>query len=314
MRVLVTGAYGFVAWHLVPYLVAANHEVIGTVLGAQDSPRTNVDIETLELDVTNREACKAVVRRASPTHIVHLAAASSLSWSFTHPEETRRVNVEGTQNILTAAAEFSSNALVLIVGSGEEYGPNNGTPLVETPVTELRPISPYAASKVEVERLVEANPAFRTRTVRTRSFPHIGPGQKFGFFTADVASQLARIETRVVSPVLKVGNLDAIRDYTDVRDVVRAYALLLECGVRGEVYNVSSSRGQVVREILNTLVKLSGVTVRVKRDPEKMRPSEIPVLIGDNTKLRRATDWSPEISLGDSLNDILAWWREKEKS
>ncbi len=309
MRVLVTGADGFVARHLVPALLGGMHEVIGTVRERGVGSPSSVPLHPL--DITDRAACRELVRAVRPTHIVNLAAVSSVRWSFAHPEETRRVNVEGTRNVLEAAAEGSPPARVLVIGSGEEYGRNDGTPLPECPVAVLQPLSPYAASKVEAERLVEAEPRFRAIAARTRSFPHIGPGQKRGFFSSDVAFQLVRIERGEVEPVLHVGNVDTVRDYADARDVVRAYALLLEYGGLGEVYNVCTGRGQSGTEILDTLVRLSGVAVRIERDPEKVRPSEIPVLIGDNTKLRQATGWEPEIPLEQSLREILAWWREQ---
>lgn len=309
MRVLVTGADGFVARHLVPWLLEGGYEVVGTVRerGAGQPP----SVPLHPLDITDRAAVRELVRAVRPTYIAHLAAVSSVRWSFAHPLETRQVNVEGARNVLQAAAEGVPPARVLVIGSGEEYGQNDGTPLPECPVAELRPLSPYAASKAEVERLVEAEPRFRAIAARTRSFPHLGPGQRLGFFTSDIASQLVRIERGETVPVLSVGNLDTVRDLADVRDVVRAYALLFEHGGLGEVYNVCTGRGRSGTEILDILVRLSGAAVSVERDPEKTRPSDIPVLVGDNTKLRQATGWSPEIGIEQSLRDVLAWWREQ---
>lgn len=308
MRVLVTGADGFVAGHLVPYLRGAGHEVVGGALDASAAAALGVDVRPL--DVTDAEACVRVVRTVAPTHVVHLAAVSSVPWSRDHPEDTRRINVEGTRFLLEAAAVQTTPPRVLVVGSAEEYGLNDGQPLTELPLADLQPRSPYAESKVEVERLIEREPNFRALAVRTRSFPHIGPGQKVGFFTSDVASQLARIESGEAEPVLHIGNVDAVRDFTDVRDVVRAYALLLERGVPGEAYNVCSGRGIAIKDILAVLLRLSESAVRVERDLEKVRLVEIPVLVGSNAKLRAATGWSPTIPLEQSLRDILAWWRQ----
>lgn len=309
MRVLVTGADGFVARHLIPWLRSAGHAAVGTALDPRAAADLGIDI--LTLDVTDASGCQRVFRAVAPTHVVHLAAASSVPWSFQHPAETHQVNVEGTKNILGAAAALVPPPTVLIIGSAEEYGRNDGRALPELPLERLHPLSPYAESKVAVERLIEGEPRFRTFAVRTRSFPHIGPGQKTGFFTSDVASQLARIERGELPPVLHVGNLDAVRDYTDVRDVVRAYVLLLEQGVPGEVYNVCSSQGTIVGDLLAELIRLSGAAVRVERDLEKVRPSEIPVLIGDSAKLRRATGWAPTIPLETTLRDTLEFARRR---
>ncbi len=307
MRVLVTGADGFVAGHLLPLLRESGHEVVGTALDPDTGAAEGVPVHAL--DVTDGDAARALVARLRPTRVVHLAAVSSVRWSFEHPAETQRVNVDGTRNVLDAAAVVPE-VRVLVVGSGEEYGPNDGRPLSELPVSALKPLSPYAESKVAVERLIEAEPRYRQLAIRTRSFPHFGPGQQTGFFVADISSQLVQIERGERPSVLRVGNLDAVRDYTDVRDVVRAYALLLERGVPGEVYNVCSGVGVSMRALLDRLAALSGVEVRVEADPEKLRPSEIPALVGDNAKLRAATGWSPEVPLDQSLRDILAAWRE----
>lgn len=307
MRVLVTGADGFVARHLIPHLREGKHEVVGTVL----DPRAGAAESSAmyPLDITDQAAAGALFTRVQPTHVVHLAAVSNVPWSRTHPEETTLVNVTGTQNILDAAAALPVPCRVLVVGSAEEYGPNSGTPITELPISDLRPLSPYAESKVAVERLVEEQPAYRELVIRTRSFPHIGPAQRKGFFVADVASQLVAIERRTTPPVLLVGNLEPVRDYTDVRDVVRAYGLLLEQGVPGQVYNVCSGRGWSIQALLDTLVSAAGVSVRVEQDPAKLRPADIPVLAGDNAKLRAATGWAPKIPLEKTIRDVLAWWR-----
>lgn len=309
MRVLVTGADGFVARHLVPHLRQAGHAVTGTALHPASAEGLRVPVE--HLDVTDPTNCKAVLAKVAPTHIAHLAAASSVSWSFAHREETRRVNVDGTHHLLDAAAALSAPPWALVIGSAEEYGPNTGEPLSELPVHALHPISPYAESKVAVEHLIEAAPAYQAFAIRTRSFPHFGPGQRAGFVTADVASQLVEIERGQRAPVLHIGNIDAVRDYTDVRDVVRAYALLLERGTPGEVYNVCSGRGRRIRELLDHLVSYSGLSVRIEQEKSRIRPSEIPVLVGDNTKLRAATGWSPVIPIEQTLREILDWWREQ---
>lgn len=307
MRVLVTGADGFVARHLIPHLRAGGHEVVGAALEPRTATEDDVIIHSL--DITQRDAARALFAHVRPTHVVHLAAVSNVPWSRAHPEETDRVNVTGTQNILDAAAALPVPCRVLVVGSAEEYGPNSGNPIPELPIADLQPRSPYAASKVAVERLIEAQSSYRELAIRTRSFPHIGPAQRKGFFVADVSSQLVAIERGTTPPVLRVGNLEPVRDYTDVRDVVRAYGLLLEQGVPGQVYNVCRGRGWSIQALLNTLITAAGVSVRVEQDPTRVRPADIPVLVGDNLKLRQATGWVPDIPLETTIRDVLAWWR-----
>lgn len=305
MRVLVTGADGFVGRHLVAALRSAGHRVVEAVLrpAAESGPGIR------RLDVTDAAACRAVFRDTRPTHVVHLAAVSSVKFSLDHPEATERINVGGTRNILAAARALAPLPRVLLIGSSDEYGINDGNPLAECPVSALHPTSPYARSKVEVERLVEAEPYLRAMTIRTRSFPHFGPGQSTLAVTAYFASIIVAIERGEHRPVLPVGNLDVIRDYTDVLDVVRAYTLLLERGAPGEVYNVCSGRGVAIRTLLEQLIALAGVPLRIEADATRLRHNEIPKLVGDYTKLRKTTGWEPTIPLADSLRDILAWWR-----
>lgn len=308
MRVLVTGAEGFVAQHLVPHLQAKADTVVGTALNLASSVAHGTPRESL--DVTDAAACRQLLAQVRPTHVVHLAAVSSVPWSFAHPEETMRVNVEGARNLLEAALAVGVER-VLLVGSAEEYGPNDGRPLSELPVRGLRPVSPYAASKVEVERMVERDPRFRSFAVRTRSFPHFGPGQRQGFFASDVASQIARGASTGTQVVLRVGTLDTVRDYTDVRDIVRAYRLLLAHGVPGEVYNVCSGRRVKMRDLLDEFVRAARVPVTLEHDSALERPQEIPVLVGDPSRIHRRTGWQSEISLRHTVTDILAWWQQQ---
>lgn len=311
MRVLVTGVEGFVGRHLVAHLGAVGSDVIGAVRSV-DTVSAELRIPLHALDITDRDAVRGLVADVRPTHIVHLAAVSSVRWSLEHSEETQRVNVGGTRHVLDAAAALPAPPRTLIIGSGEEYGPNDGQPLPELPLAALRPASPYAESKVAAERLIEETPAYQAFALRTRSFPHFGPGQRTGFVTADVASQLVEIERGRRGPVLRVGDTDVVRDYTDVRDVVRAYVLLLDQGVPGEVYNVCSGRGRRIRELLDSLVAHSGLSVRIEQEKSRIRPSEIHVLVGDNTKLRAATGWSPVITIEQTLREILDWWRDQK--
>lgn len=313
-RILVTGAEGFVARHLLPLLSQTGAEVFGTVF---QTPSTPLPIRTFPLDLREEEHVRTLLHDVRPTQVVHLAAISSVRDSFTDPAATVRVNVEGTRALLEAAGSLASVPRVLLIGSSDEYGPNDGQPLSELPVSALRPVSPYGESKRDVERLVENSPALRAMTIRTRSFPHIGPGQAGRFFIPEVAQQLVRIERGEQPPVIGIGNLEAVRDFTDVHDVVRSYVLLLERGEAGEVYNVCSGAGRRIHDLLDLLVRLSGVTVRIEQDPAKLRPVDIPVLVGNPAKLQKATGWMPQIPLEQTLRDVLvelrASSREQEK-
>jgi GDP-4-dehydro-6-deoxy-D-mannose reductase len=306
MRVLVTGAEGFVAQHLIPVLRADGADVVGTAI--RDNTN-DLSVTMVTLDVTDTQRTRELVRDVRPSHIVHLAAVSSVRVSFQNPQAAEDVNVRGTQGLLEAAAALPTPPLVLLIGSGDEYGPNEGKPLPELPLSELRPVSPYGKSKKAVEELVEKSPAFLKFTLRTRSFPHIGPRQAGHFFVPEVATEIVRIERAQQPPVIGVGNLSAVRDLTDVRDVVRAYLLLLKEGKRGEVYNVCSGVAILIQDLLKKLIALSDVQIRAEQDPQKVRPVDIPVLVGDNSKLRKATAWKPEIPLDGTLRDVLEYHR-----
>ncbi len=309
-RVLVTGAEGFVARHLLPALRDEGSEVIGTVLHSESTPEHSGRV--LPLDLRDCAAVRTLIQEVHPTFIVHLAAVSSVRESFEKPQETIAVNVAGTEAILDAAAALPRPARVLLVGSGDEYGPNHGAPLPELPLHDLHPVSPYGESKKAVEALVERTAAFRQITIRTRSFPHIGPGQGRSFFIPDVVTQIVRAERGRQPPVIRVGNLAAVRDFTDVRDVTRAYALLLKRGTWGGVYNVCSGAGVTIAALLHEILKLSTVAIHVTEDPQKFRPVDIPVLIGDPAKLRRDTGWLLRIPRRVTLGDIIADARQSD--
>ncbi len=204
---------------------------------------------------------------------------------------------------------------MLVVGSADEYGPvpASDQPLVEA--TPLRPASPYAVSKVAQAALALLyGPAGGMRVVVTRTFPHTGPGRGETFAESSFARQIAEIEAGLREPVVEVGNLDAVRDFADVRDVVRAYALLLERGQAGEAYNVCSGRGRRIGDVLDTLLALTRARIEVRVDPSRLRPADVPVLVGDNAKLVAATGWQPRIPLDETLRDLLDDWRARVRA
>jgi len=309
MRVLVTGANGFVGRHLCAALDARAHTVIA-------AGRAEHGGDALPLDLLDPLNVRGVVDIARPDAVAHLAAQAFVPAAIADPWYTHDVNAGGTLRLLEAVraarADGGTDPRVLVAGSADVYGPQPAAayPLVEA--TPLHPANPYAASKIAAEAYaVAAAASYGLRTIVTRAFNHIGPGQDRRFAVASFALQLARIAAGG-DPLLLVGNLDAERDFLDVRDVVAAYVLLLEGGgASGEVYNVASGRAVAMREILRQLVTIARVGVEIRDDPERSRPSDIPRLAGDAAKLRAATGWEPALPLAAALRDVYADARER---
>lgn len=316
MRVLITGLTGFVGSHLADHLVARGDvEVYGTYRWR--SRMDNVEhlrgrVQLVECDLRDPVAVRHALAAVRPDRVFHLAAQSYVPTSWLAPGETLIGNVTGQLNLFEAARELGLPVRIQIAGSSEEYGrvlPD------EVPVREdnpLRPLSPYAVSKVAQDLLAyQYWMSYGLHTVRTRGFNHTGPRRGEVFVTSNFARQVAEIEKGRRPPVVQVGNLDSIRDFTDVRDMVRAYWLALEHGEPGEVYNICSGRGYTIRNVLDTLLELAHVRVEIREDPARLRPSDVTVLLGDCARLRRLTGWEPTIPFEVTLKDILAYWRER---
>lgn len=289
MRALVTGSTGFVGQHLMAHLRAAGDDVTGV----------HADVDVTELD-----AVLDTVKAARPEAVYHLAAISHIGDSWDAPAHVFRVNAEGTLNVLRACAVCDVGR-VLVVGSADEYGivEHEWLPLTED--APLRPATPYAASKVAAEFLaLQAFLGDGLPTIRVRSFNHTGPGQADRFVVPALARRI--VETRSTGErSLPVGALEPVRDFTDVRDVARAYRLLIEQGEPGAVYNVCSGVGVSVADMVERMLAIAGAELDVEIDPELARPIEIPRLVGDNSRLRAATGWQPEIPLDQTLADVL---------
>ena len=310
-RILVTGAAGFVASHLGEMCAERSDlELIGL---QRPTSVTRVlpqgFVAGVEADLLDQEGLKEAVSEARPDSIIHLAGQSSVHESYRNPGGTLLANVLGTQHLLFAA-EKAQVRRVLVVGSADEYGDirPEDVPLKED--RPLAPLSPYAVSRVAQGALCSEFARRKTvEIVRTRTFPHTGKRRGAVFAESSFARQIAEIELERAAPVIQVGNLEAIRDFSDVREVIEAYLLLLERGESGAVYNVCSGKGVAMREILAALVALSSVKVDIHVDPSRLRPSDLPVLIGDPSRLRAAAGFAPSGRLDRALADLLADWR-----
>jgi len=314
VKVLITGAAGFVAGHLIEFLRQEDPELeiygIARPHGAPAQVPGRVTI--IEADLLDAAGIEAAVTMAQPDRIVHLAAQSSPHKSWYEAEATLRTNVIGALNVLESARRCRTPPRVLLVGSSEEYGLVQPSEIPLREDTPLRPNSPYAVSKISQGYLgLQYALVHRVPVIRTRTFHHTGPGRGEIFAESSFARQIVEIELGRRDPVLAVGNLDAVRDFSDVRDVVRAYWALLDRGESGEVYNVCTGRGRRIRDLLEMLVKLAGTRVDVRVDESRLRPSDIPVLVGDPTRLQKATGWEPRIALERTLKDLLFDWRDR---
>ena len=310
-RVLVTGAAGFVASHLGE--ICAERDDLELVGLQRPTSVTRAlppgFVAGVEADLLDQEGLKAAVEQARPDTIIHLAGQSSVHESYRNPGGTLLANILGTQHLLFAA-ERASVRRVLVVGSADEYGDvrPEDVPLRED--RPLAPLSPYAVSRVAQGALCAEFARRKTvEIVRTRTFPHTGKRRGAVFAESSFARQIAEIEIERAPPVIHVGNLDAIRDFSDVREVIHAYLLLLERGESGATYNVCSGKGVAMRDILAALVTLGRVRVEIQVDPERLRPSDLPVLVGDPSRLRSATGFAPSGQLDRALADLLADWR-----
>jgi GDP-4-dehydro-6-deoxy-D-mannose reductase len=315
MRVVVTGATGFVGGHLVDFVrsEAPGVELLGVVRphgGAVTPPATGLRL--LEADLADPQAVDAVVAETRPDAILHLAGQSSPQQSWLDPGGTLRANVLGIVHLIDAARRRGLRPALLVVGSAEEYGQADAREMPLSEDAPLRPGSPYAVSKVAQGLLaVECGGSAGMRVVRTRTFHHTGPGRGEAFAESSFARQVAEIEAGLRPPVIHVGNLEAVRDFTDVRDVVRAYWSLLEKGGAGQVFNVCSGRGRRIRELLDILLGLARVSVEIRVDPDRLRPADVPVLVGDPARLKALTGWEPRIPMETTLEDLLADWRRR---
>ncbi len=320
MKILITGITGFVGSHLAEYcLQQPDVEVYGTImshhLGDELERIESIKdkIKLFECNLTDRIAVARVLEKVKPDKIFHLAAQSYVPVSWKSPEDTLYNNIISELNIFEVVKEMEINPVIALALSSEEYGlvTENELPIKET--NPLRPRSPYAVSKIGQEKLgFQYHQSYGLKIVLTRFFNTEGPGRGQQFVTSNFAKQVAEIEKGKKEPVIYVGNLKAKRDFTDVRDMVRAYWLASEKCKFGEPYNVCSEKARPIKSVLDMLLNLSKVKdIEVKQDPERIRPSDVPILLGDCSRFRKETGWHPEISFEKTMEDLLNYWREK---
>jgi len=320
MKVLITGISGFVGSHLAEYcLTMPGVEVYGTVLShhlgdeMKRIEKIKDKIKVFECNLTSRIATERVLQQVKPDKIFHLAAQSFVKISWDGPEDTIFNNIMSELNIFESCRSIGINPVIQIAGSSEEYGLvlENEVPIKET--NPLRPLSPYAVSKISQEMLgYQYSQSYGLKIVLTRAFNHEGPGRGEQFVTSTFAKQIAQIEKGTQQPVVKVGNLYAQRDYTDVRDMVRAYWLATEKCEFGKPYNICSGKVWTIKKVLEFLLSLSTKKdIKVEEDPERMRPSDVQILKGDYTEFNKKTGWNPEIPFEKTLEDTLNYWRER---
>lgn len=313
-KALITGITGFAGSHLAELLLKEGYQVFGTA--RPRSKTDNIDgfrdkITLEDADVLDSHSLYAILRKIKPDYVFHLAAQSFVQTSWASPATTMEINTVGSVHLFEAVRRAEVDTIIQIACSSEEYG------LVmpdEIPVKEtnpLRPLSPYAVSKIAMDYLgYQYHQSYGMKIVRTRGFNHTGPRRGEVFVTSNFAKQIAKIEKGKKEPVIAVGNLDAKRDWTDVRDMVRAYLLSVQKCEYGEVYNICSERTIKVSDMLDTLLSMSKARIKIKKDPSRLRPSDVPILLGDSSKFRKATGWKPEIPFKKTMEDLLNYWRE----
>jgi len=304
VKALITGVSGFIGSHLADLLVERGWEVWGTTLNVAHLAGR---VKVRRCDVRERKRVKALLKESEPEVIFHLAAQSRPDLSWKDPWTTMEVNVLGTVNLFESVRELELDSKILVACSSAEYGPAEGPLREDHP---LRPLSPYAVSKVAQDLMAyQYHENYGLRTYRVRIFGTTGP-RKVGDALADFAFQIAEAERRG-GGVVRVGNLEARRDLTDVRDMVRALLLVVEKGKEGEVYNACTGKAHRMGDLLEKLIEMAGGRVKIRKDPGRLRPSDEPLIVGDNQKIRKECGWKPEIPLHKTLKDVLEWWRER---
>ncbi len=314
-KAFITGIAGFVGSHLAELLLSQGYEVYGLLRPRSNTGHIEGIMNKLHLedaDLLDTHSLYATISRIKPDYIFHLAAQSFVPTSWVSPSVTLEVNIVGSANLFEAVRMAGIDPVIQIACSSEEYGlvHEDEVPIKET--NPLRPLSPYAVSKLAMDYLgYQYHQSYNVRIVRTRGFNHTGPRRGDTFAESNFAKQIALIEKGKQDPVVNVGNLDASRDYTDVRDMVKGYILAVEKCDPGDVYNICTGNAIVIGDMLKMLIAMSKSKIEVRPDAARMRPSDVPVLLGDNSKFVAKTGWKAEIPFTKTMEDLLNYWRER---
>lgn len=316
MKALITGISGFAGSHLAEFLLNKGYKVYGTFY--DKSTFSNLDgfidrIILYQCDIRNYDNLKKIIEKVQPDEVYHLAAISFVPNSLKNPKLTFDTNLYGTLNLYQVIIDLKMTPMILFVGSADEYGIVNENDLPIKEECSLRPMNPYSISKASADFLSYAYfKNYHLKIIRVRPFNHIGPRQSPEFVCSSFAKQIAEIEKGIKKElIIQVGNLEAKRDFTDVRDMVRAYWLTIQKGKFGEVYNICSEKTISIKQILDELLSISKKNIKVKQDPKRLRSSDVPILLGNSTKFMKKVDWKPVIPLEKTLKDILDCWLEK---
>ncbi len=315
-KVLITGVTGFAGSFLAEHLLQSDkYEILGTYL-SDDSlgiiEKNKEKIKLVKIDLIDAQKVNDLISSTKPDLVFHLAALSSPADSFKTPAKTITNNIEAQINLLEGIRNSElKDSRILIISSADIYGAVLKEELPIDEKTELRPANPYAVSKIAQDFLAfQYFLSYNLKIIRVRPFNHIGPRQSPHFVVSSFAKKIAEIEKQKQEPVLKVGNLKAKRDFTDVRDMVRAYEMIIQVGKEGDVYNIGSGVSYEISEILNKLISYSKVKITIETDPNLLRPSDIPELLCDKSKFSNLTGWEPQIKIEDTLKETLDYWRE----
>lgn len=302
-RALVTGSLGFVGKYLREELEKNGYDVVG--IDVRDAEKT------IKCDLLNADETLKAVMKVKPDIIIHLAGQADVGLSWKIPQKTFEINVLAAVNLMEAVRSTNLQTRVVLIGSSDEYGQlrEKGADVQED--LPLNPQTPYAVSKMAQEQMASIYVhAYGMNICMTRSFNHCGPGQREGFLFPDFASGIARVE-KGTDEYMRVGNLESSRDFTHVKDVVRAYRLIAEKGKPGEIYNIGSGKAYSAKDILNKMIAIAKCDIPVKQDPDRMRPSETPVICCNHEKLTKDTGWEPQFEIDEIISEVLQEWRDK---
>lgn len=317
-RVLITGVSAFVGSHLLDLLISrgGKYDLYGIVRERSSLERIEHNLSSIELitcDLVNLSTVFDVIKYVKPHHIYHLAGESSVKLSWGGTLSMVNNNIVATLNILEALRHTDcKETSILLACSSEEYGLVSEKDLPIKEETPLRPVSPYAVAKAAIDMFgFQYYASYGTRVIRIRAFNHTGPRRDEIYALSNFAKQIAEIEKGIREPKIRVGNLSAVRDYTDVRDIVRGYELAIERCDPGDVYNLCSSKGYKIGDLLEKLIELSTCNISIEKEEARMRPIDLPIIVGDNSKFVKNTSWTPRINISTTLRDLLNYWRER---